>query len=263
MKKRLYIAGLERPLMRGATTLIALTEAERESFRALGVETPCRVIPNGIDVADFRTAPLADLEARWGIPADAFVILFLSRVHPTKGADKLIEAFTRIHAAQRNAYLVLAGPDEYGLEESFRARAHAAGVADRIIFPGMVQGDEKRDLLARADLFCLPSDAEGFSMAVLEALASGTGVVLSPGCHFPGVERAGAGRIVAADPVPLAEVFEELIAAPDLVREMGTRARELVAREYTWDRVTDELVAAYEEGIERARRLGQSGRSVT
>ncbi|MEP6574241.1 MAG: glycosyltransferase [Gemmatimonadota bacterium] len=260
LKKRIFIAALERPLMQRAATLIALTEAERESYRALGVETPCRIIPNGIDVGEYRTAPLADMNARWGLPADAFVILFLSRVHPTKGADKLLDAFTRLSDIHPHAYLVLAGPDEFGLEASFRERARAGGLAHRIIFPGMVQGDEKRDLLARADLFCLPSDAEGFSMAVLEALASGTGAVLSPGCHFPGVETEGAGRVVAAEPIALAAVLGQLISAPETVREMGIRARQLVARDYTWGRITDALIETYHEGIARAQSVrGGSG----
>ena len=72
----------------------------------------------------------------------------------------------------------------------------------------MVSGSEKLDWLARASLFSLPSAAEGFSMAVLETIASSTAVLLSPGCHFPEVETAGAGRIVPQDPAALAAALE-------------------------------------------------------
>src|ERR1043166_4787482 len=95
-----------------------------------------------------------------------------------------------------NAVLTIAGPDEWGLEAQWRQRTHERG---RVVFPGMVSGDEKADLLARADLFCLPSTAEGFSNAVLEALASATAVMLSPQCNFPEVESANAGVVVDAD----------------------------------------------------------------
>ena len=254
LKKRAYIVGLERPIMRRATTLIALTEAEVASYRALGVDTPARIIPNGIAVDQYRTVPRADVCARWGIPPAAFVILFLSRVHPIKGAEKLLEAFLRIHREFPSSHLVLAGPDEWGLERAFRDRAAAEGLGNRVTFPGMVAGEEKLDLLARANLFCLPSDAEGFSMAVLEALASGTAVLLSPGCHFPEVVGAAAGWVVDPDPAPLSEGLRIALADPGRTRLMGEQAREFVERDYSWERVTDQMVDAYQEGLDRVRR---------
>lgn len=252
VKKRAYIAAVERPLMRSATTLIALTEAERASYRALGVTTPCRIVPNGVDVALYRIRPRTDPRSCLGVPGDAFVILFMSRMHPTKGPDKLLEAFALIAREFPDSYLVLAGPDEYGLEQTLRARAQAMGLTTRVRFPGMVAGEEKYDLLGRANLFCLPSDAEGFSIAALEAMASGSAVLLSPGCHFPEVEAARAGRIVDPAPGRLAHALRELVAAPEETAQMGRRGRELVLRDYSWERVTNQLVEVYEEGIQRA-----------
>ena len=233
--------------------LIALTGAEVESYRALGVQTPCRVVPNGIEAAAYRTRPRPELEACWGLAADAQVILFLGRLHPVKGADKLLRAFLAIHTQFPQAILVMAGPDEWGIESQFRRAIHQAGLSKQVIFPGMVSGGDKLDWLARADLFCLPSDAEGFSMAVLEALASATPVLLSPGCHFPEVEAVGAGRIVTPDLETLAGALADLLVEPGRLREMGCRAREFVAREYSWDHVADRLLDVYREGLERSK----------
>lgn len=253
-KKRLYIQAVERPIMRSATTLFALTEAEVDSYRALAVNTPCRIIPNGVDVSLYRQKPDPEFGARWDIPPQALVILFMSRVHPVKGAEKLLEAFMRVHACFPDAILVMAGPDEWGVEQKYRQAVRQAGINGHVLFPGMVSGSDKLDLLARADLFCLPSDAEGFSMAVLESLASSTPVLLSPGCHFAEVEKAGAGRIVDANPESMAIVLAELLSDPARLREMGRLGREFVAREYTWDSITDQLVDAYREGMARSRK---------
>ena len=195
LKKALYIRLIEMSILKRATTLVALTDAEAAHYARLGVGTPCRVIPNGIDAGAY-SAPgdLASLR-RLGVDERHTVVLFLGRIHPIKGADRLLEAFLQVKLDLPDALLVLAGPDEFGLEGRLRHRTDAAGLARSVIFPGMVEGVTKNQLLARADLFCLPSTAEGFSMAVLEALASGTPVLLSPGCHFPEVEQAGAGRI--------------------------------------------------------------------
>ena len=254
LKKNLYIRLIERPIMRQATTLVALTEAEVASYRALGVDTPCRVVPNGVDVRKYRTVAVSPPSVLRGIAPDAPVILFLGRLHPIKGVDRLVEAFSRVVAAFPEAVLVMAGPDEWGLVRRFREDVGGTGLGLRVVFPGMVSGEEKLDLLARANLFCLPSDGEGFSVAVLEALASATAVLLSPGCHFPEVEAAGAGRVVAPTPTALADALGDLLSDRIRLRAMGERGRDLVATRYSWDAVVDRLEEVYREGLERARR---------
>jgi glycosyltransferase involved in cell wall biosynthesis len=253
LKKTLYLRFIEIPILRKATTLIALTAAEVASYRRLGVETPCRIIPNGIDVPDATTLSTTDDLERMGIQDRDTVLLFMSRVHPIKGADKLLTAFLTLAGAHPEAVLVVAGPDEFGLETQFREQVARAGVRARVVFPGMVQGELKQRLLARADLFCLPSDAEGFSMAILEALAASTAVLISPGCHFDEVVDAGAGRVVAATADALALALRSLLADRQELRVMGERGRDLVRARYSWETIADEFVATYEEGISRFR----------
>ena len=182
---------------------------------------------------------------------EAAVILFLGRLHPIKGADKLIEAFLRVCKQVPDATLVMAGPDEFMIENQFRSTIKQSGLQNRVFFPGMVTGEIKRDLLARADLFSLPSDAEGFSMAILEALASGTAVMISPGCHFPEVEKAGVGKVVEAEPKVMAKAMIELLKDRKKLDEMGRKGREFVNQNYSWDTIAEKMVDAYHEGIAR------------
>lgn len=248
MKKRLYIRLVERRLLAGATTLIALTEAEVESYRALGVDTPCRIVPNGIDAAAYRTGPSP---AFGGVPGDRQVILFLGRLHEIKGGDLLLDAFIRVAAAHPKAVLVMAGPDEGLLQDSYRARLEQAGLSGRTLFPGMLTGGAKLDWLARADLFCLPSRAEGFSMAVLEAMASGTPVMLSPGCHFPRAAQVGAGWVVPRTVADWARALDRVLSDPARLADAGARARDLVEREFAWPGIVARMEAVYREGIAR------------
>lgn len=257
LKKRLCITLIERPILRQATTLIALTEAEVASYRSLEVDTACRIVPNGIRVMDYRTEPLYTFESQClqRIQPDSVVILFLGRLHPRKGADKLLQAFLTIHTRLPPALLVMAGPDESGLEARFRKAVGEAGASARVVFPGMVSGHTKLDLLARADIFCLPAIGEGFSMAVLEALASATPVLISPGCHFPEVEAVGAGKVVSPNTQALAQALIDLTSDEDALRAMGHRGLEFVARRYNWDGIIEELLDVYREGIERNMKL--------
>jgi glycosyltransferase involved in cell wall biosynthesis len=239
-KKRLYIAAVERPIMKRAASLVALTEAERASYRSLGVETPVAVIPNGVDLPQSRPGAAERVLARFGIAPEAQMILFLGRLHPIKGIDKLLDAFARVSDEFPDAVLMVAGPDEWGLQQQSR---------HRVLFPGMIGGEEKADVLARADLFSLPSLAEGFSNAVLEALASSTAVMLSPACNFPEVESAKAGTIVDAEPDAMAEAIRGLLGDRAGLRAMGEAGRQLVAGHYSWDAITNDLVALYSKVV--------------
>ena len=253
LKKILYLNLVELPILRRATTLIALTEYELQSYGRLGVATPCRIIPNGIDAASYARVEDRNVLSSLGIRENSRVILFLGRIHPIKGADRLLEGFLLMQHRFPEAILVLAGPDEFKLEARFRQRADAAGLSARVLFPGMVGGELKAKLLGRADIFCLPSEGEGFSMAVLEAMASGSAVLLSVGCHFPEVEACGAGRVSGTEPGELASALTDLLSDFQSLQRMGRRARELVVAKFNWERVTDAMLEAYEEGLHRHR----------
>jgi glycosyltransferase involved in cell wall biosynthesis len=250
-KKRLYIAICERPMLRRATTLIALTEAERDSYRALGVNTPCKIVPNGIDPDKYFRTPSEELFRHLPIGREGIVVLYLARLHPTKGGDLLLEAFLKTGRQFPNATLVLAGPDEWGLEMQFKNRVEEAGMGGRVLFPGMVSGRLKLDLLARADVFCLPSVAEGFSMAVLEALASATPVMISPGCHFSEVAKVGAGWIVERRVEDWANKLAEILREPEQLKRAGESCLQLVRSHYTWGSIVGQMEEAYREGLTR------------
>src|SRR5262245_56123245 len=82
LKKRVYMSLIERPILRQAAAVIALTPEEADQYRAQGTESPCRVIPNGIDLWRFRTEPVGGALEGWGIPQNRPVVLFLGRLHP-------------------------------------------------------------------------------------------------------------------------------------------------------------------------------------
>jgi glycosyltransferase involved in cell wall biosynthesis len=248
-KKSLYIRGIERPIMRGATGLVALTPDEVTSFRAVGVHTPVHLIPNGIDVERFRRVPRAGALSEMGISEGDAVILFLARLHQTKGPDVLVEAFVKIAHRHPRSVMVLAGNDEEGVVPGLRERIEAAGLHARVLIPGIVTGEQKLDLLARADLFALPSIGEGLSMAVLEALASGTPVILSHECNLPIVEAAGAGAVVRRTVDDFAAALDRYLADSQLRQSAAARAYALARDAFGWGPILDRLENLYASAI--------------
>jgi len=242
LKKNVYLALFEKPIMRRSAMLIALTTAERDAFAAICPGIPCEVIPNGVFLPSSVPGAAERVQTWLGIPPSAQVVLFLGRIHEWKGTPELLEAFERIAGNHPTSWLVVAGPDEVGIAERWRSERRGA---DRILFPGVVSGRAKDDLLDRADLFCLPSIAEGFSMATLEAMAHRTALLISPGCNFPEAERAGAAIVVEKSVDHLARAMSQLLASLDSMTAMGEAGCRLVEASYSWPAVTDRLTDLY------------------
>ncbi|HEU5396360.1 MAG TPA: glycosyltransferase, partial [Verrucomicrobiae bacterium] len=198
-KKRLAGRFFENKNLRRADCLHALCRAEAENFRGYGLKNPVAVIPNGVRIEDF-SAPADDRALRKKFPAldGRRRILFLSRLHPKKGIVELLQAWRRMARDFAGWQLVVAGGGDVRFEEQLKTVAGPQNSS--VVFTGPLFGETKRQILAGADVFALPSFSEGFSVAVLEAAASGLPVLLTRECNFP--ELAGAGAAVEIAPAP-------------------------------------------------------------
>jgi glycosyltransferase involved in cell wall biosynthesis len=251
LKKSIYIRLVERPIMRRATGLVALTPEEVSSFQSLGVKAPIHLVPNGIDVERFRRSAGTDTLADMGISRAHKVILFMARVHELKGPDVAVDAFIAIAERHPDAVLVVAGNDEQNLVPGLRARIADRSLTSRFFVPGMVTGERKLDLLARADLFVLPSVGEGLSMAILEALASGTAAVISRECNLPIVARTGAGAVVGRSAAEFANALSGFLSDPARLEQTKERAYELARDHFGWGPILDRLEAIYADALRR------------
>jgi glycosyltransferase involved in cell wall biosynthesis len=151
-------------------------------------------------------------------------ILFISRIHPKKGVDVLIEAYAQ--QAARNAetseipVLVIAGPkdSDYGLKMEKRAREFNSreGSGAAICFPGMLQGDAKWGAFYSCDAFVLPSHQENFGIAVVEALACGKPVLISDQINiYREIVNAGAGLVCADTADGVSQMVHEWFMKPE------------------------------------------------
>jgi glycosyltransferase involved in cell wall biosynthesis len=229
--------------------MAALTAHEAEQTRALwrwlrlpAGDLHVQVIPNGIDMADFDDLPPREVfRARYGIPADALLVLFLGRLHPRKGVDLLARAVEAVPGA----WLAVVGPDE-GAQSDIEALAQALGISDRVTLTGYLDGADKLAALAAADVFALAAVGEGLPMAALEAGAAGLPLLLSPECYLPAVEEAGAGWVLPRRPAAWSDGLRRLLTDADLCASMGHSARDMVAARFTWSAVLDRLESFYE-----------------
>jgi glycosyltransferase involved in cell wall biosynthesis len=253
-KKMSYINLIEKRIMHRATGLIALTEAEVENFRLLGIETPCHIVPTGIDVQKFRRHPSEALFNDFRIDPASQLVLYLGRMHPTKGPDLLVEAFIKAARRLPRTVLILAGPDEHGMIPNLQRRMAQNGLAERFVFTGMVDGERKLDLLARADLMALPSVSEGLSNTALEALASGTPLVVSQGCNMPIIETMKAGLVVPRTSEAFAEGMVTLLADAIRLKATGENAYRLACERFAWGPILETLENVYRATLPERHR---------
>ena len=247
--KRIWDLTVGRRSIRQIGQVVALTADEAEDVRGLWrqIGAPLlagrlSVVPNGVDPGEFaaESAPGA-FRARWRIPADVPLILFLGRLHARKGMHYLIDALVHLP----DAWLAVVGPDE-GQGAALRDRSVRLGVDRRVVFTGLLTGADKLAALYDADVMALPAVGEGLPMVALEAMMAGLPVALSEGCHLPEAISAGAGvALDVLDGAVIAATLQPLLADAALGQTMGERGRQLVLSHFTWDAVAAEMLQVY------------------
>lgn len=235
-----------------ATFIRVLNADEARLLQPLALKAPLRSVPNGVFPEDYAALPApGGFYRKYPQLRGRPYILFLSRLHYKKGLDYLIEAFAQVANRLDEVDLVVAGPDDGALQtlEQDIAR-HRLGERAHVVGP--LYGEEKFMALVDAACFCLPSRQEGFSIAITEALASGTPVVISEACNFPEVAQANAGKVVGLNAGHIAAALLELLESPAQREAAGRAGRDLVLRHFSWQAV----VAGWEAHVRELRAAG-------
>lgn len=214
-------------------TMVVSRTLQQRYTRIHGMET--RYVPNGGVLREHRE-PKTILE--WGLEAGKYV-LFLGRFSPEKGCHLLVRAFEQI---ETDVKLVLAGAASYCDEYSNELRRHAS---ERIRILDWVSGETLDELLTNAMIFVLPSDMEGLSLALLDAMGAGLCVLAS---DVPENREAveGAGFLFRpGDANDLEDRLRFLIANPVLRQASGKTARNRIEEEYQWQKIALEIEKVY------------------
>jgi glycosyltransferase involved in cell wall biosynthesis len=245
-KKNIYYKLFERPFLNRASAIQMLCNSEMEKAQALKLKAKIAVIPNGIYKADFQVLPGPELFlTKFPHTKGKKLLLFLGRVDPKKGLDLLAEAFGKIYRQFPNTHLIIAGPDNIGFSSKIKTLFMQNNCLDAVTFTGMLRGELKLSALAAATIYVAPSYSEGFSVSVLEGLASKLPCVLTTGCNFPEAASTNSAIVVNTDSESIANALSWCLNNSSEATSMANRAQQFIFKTYTWDRVADKLEQLY------------------
>lgn len=243
LKKRIGWWLYQRSDLQRAAAIHVTSEAEKSDVQGLGIRGPVVVVPNG---ANLNTT-LRGLQEK-----PTRVALCITRLHPVKGLDMLIDAWASLRP--ENWKLIIAGPSEEGMRERLIAQIGKLKLVDQVELQGEVDEAAKSKLFALSDLFVLPSQSENFGMSIAESLAIGVPVVTTTGTPWTDVSSYNCGWIVPPRTADLTTALRLALAAkPAMLFEMGQRGRQLILDKFTWPAVALRMRAAYESIIQTSK----------
>jgi len=239
--KRFYMAAIESSNLQSASVIHFTTDAEKDASAWHAIDwgdRACIVPPPWIGAVESSSAH----------SRESSTVLFLSRLHPVKNVELLIEAWPIVHQQAPAARLVIAGKGESRYMQMLQSRASALGPS--ISFAGHVNDAAKEELLANAAIFVLPSFHENFGIAVLEALAAGLPAVITPEVQLSEFVNAHSLGIIAPAEAPdFAEAIVRALTDNALRQRCRADGPALVAQYFSPSAIGNELLGMYRLAI--------------
>lgn len=238
-----YIMAGEKCAVKYADEIIVLSEDVRKYFKdTYGRNTV--FIPNGVNRPKIRKPE--NITKIFGLEKDDY-ILYLGRIVPEKGLQRLIQAFKHVQTEKK---LVIAGgaSDTNTFLEQLKNMA-----ADdvRIIFTGFVQGGMLDELYSNAYCYVLPSELEGMPLSLLEAMSYGNCCLVSDISECTDVVEDRAVIFKRGDLQDLIEKLQELCNNSDMVNTYKVQSADYICRKYNWDDITEKTLLLYQKGLDR------------
>jgi glycosyltransferase involved in cell wall biosynthesis len=225
---------LQKPALKSVACFHATAYSEYEDIRRMGFKQPVVIIPNGID-----------FPIRKNVKKNKKKLLFLSRIHPKKGLDILLEAWSLLHKKHSDWTLDIAGPDGGSYEAKLKDFVFEKKI-DRVNFIGPLYGDDKWNAYANSSLFVLPSFSENFGMVIAEALASSLPVIVSKGTPWQDVAFYNAGWWVDISLDTLTKTLDDAMSSqPDDLILKGENGKKMIHEKCSWPKISKQMLETY------------------
>lgn len=224
-----------------AACILATAKMEADNIRALGITAPIAVIPNGIDISEYKCRTLEDkIKVKKQI-------LFLSRIHEKKGIEFLINVWEQLHRQYPDWNVVIAGNGEEAYIQNLKAMIVSKGLQKCVEIIPPVFGEDKHKLYCESSLFVLPTYSENFGMVIAEAMSCGVPVITTNGTPWQELNEKHLGWCIDLSIENLANTISEAInKGQDKLFELGQQCSKHIYDTYQYTEVAAKNKAVYE-----------------
>jgi len=249
IKKVVYAAFIERKNINKAKIVHFTTEKEKVRSSHFGIKAFQAVAPLGVDLKEFISDEKQ--QSIKSIVPELYgkrFILFFSRMHPKKGLELLIKAFSKLSVEFSDLRLVIMGPGEAGYINNIKHQLKKYSIFDKTYILGAISGTKRFEIVKNAEFVCLPSKQENFGLVLLESLACKIPVIA--GSHIDlseDIKKNGAGLIVDYNVDSIYNSCKELLLNRKLRDDMAENGRKWVIANYEWANTIERLEKFYEK----------------
>jgi len=237
-KKKIAWLLYEKQNLKNVSVFHATSDMEADSIRHAGFKQPIAVIPNGVDeVESERKPPSVD---------DKRVLLFLSRIDPKKGLERLFLIWKKLAPHYPKWRLVIAGTGASDYVESLKIKFESEGLSGRVQWLGLVEGQCKNELWSHAELFILPSFSENFGNVIGESLAHGVPVITTTGTPWKEINEQKCGRWVENDNESIESALVEMLnKSAEELYQAGSLGKRWIQSQYNWNESARKMAETY------------------
>jgi glycosyltransferase involved in cell wall biosynthesis len=240
-KKKIAMFLYQKKDLIDAACIHVTAHSEMLSVRKLGFENPIAVIPNGIDVSSFPNVENKKINIKK-------TLLFLSRIHPKKGIENLIQAWSELdHFEKKNWKIKIIGNGEPKYIQKLKKEIINKNLCEIIkILPPEFCNEKKMAIFRNADVFVLPTFSENFGIVIAEALASYTPVITTKGTPWEDLNKKNCGWWIEIGVDPLKNALKDMLSKDSvMLNKMGKNARKLVEEKYSIDVIANNTMKMY------------------
>lgn len=241
LKKKLAMLLYQKNDLQKAACILATAQMEADNIRSLGVNAPIAIIPNGIDVSEYKCR---SVEFK---PSVKTQIVFLSRIHQKKGIEFLINAWEHLKTKYPEWNVVIAGNGDDSYINELRNLIISKGLQNCVEIIPPVFGEAKHKLYCESSLFVLPTYSENFGMVIAEAMSCGVPCITTNGTPWQELNVKQLGWCIDLSLKNLVATISEAIdLGQDALFDMGQRCSKHIQYTYQYTQVAAKNRAVYE-----------------
>jgi glycosyltransferase involved in cell wall biosynthesis len=244
--KKIYDDVIGKKVLRGASAVIAITEDEAKLYESLSVpKERIFVVPNGINFEEYQHLPQrGEFRNAYGVLDDEDLILYVGRLHATKGIDMLVRSFFKVLKNGRKARLAIIGKD-YGYKKEIQAQINRLRIQDKVIMPGFLSKEEKKNAFVDSDVFVTPS-YNGFPHTFLESCACGLPIITTVKGDNLNWLNGKAGSVTNFDENSITEGIINILADKTKRSQLSRNCRILAETVFDWRIIVGNLLEIFE-----------------